>query len=62
MSRKLRFAAVVFTAAFLTNVIVVAMWPDSSVDLATAAVIGLATSAVLTWIEHRPRRSGRHRT
>lgn len=50
---KLAFAIVVFVAAFLANVIVVALWPDSTVEWITSAVIAAATAAALTLVYRR---------
>jgi hypothetical protein len=41
----------VFASAFIANIVVVALWPDSEPDLYTAAVIGAATATALVVVE-----------
>lgn len=53
MSKWLAFAIVVFVTTFLANVIVVAFWPDSTVEWITSAVIAAATAVALTLVYRR---------
>lgn len=51
MQRLMAFALTVFVAAFVVHVVVVGLWPDSSVDWYTALVIAAATATVLTFVQ-----------
>jgi hypothetical protein len=53
MSKWLEFGLVVFVTTFLANVIVVALWPDSSVEWITSAVVAASTAIALTLVYRR---------
>lgn len=53
MNSWLGFGVVVFVTTLLVNVVVVALWPDSSVEWLTSAVIAASTAVALTLVYRR---------
>ncbi|MGD2100975.1 MAG: hypothetical protein PVG83_01965 [Acidimicrobiia bacterium] len=53
MDRWYAFAFVVFATTFIVNVVVVALWPDRSVEWLTSAVVAGVVSVVLTVLARR---------
>lgn len=49
--RLLEFGAVVFVVTFVVNVLVVALWPDSSIDWAASFIVAGVAAIVLTIIQ-----------
>lgn len=53
MKTELAVGLVVFVATFVTNVAVVAVWPDNEVDWAASVIVAATTAVVLTLIFRR---------
>lgn len=53
MDRWYAFALVVFATTFIVNIVVVAIWPDRSVEWLTSAVVAAVVSVVLTVLARR---------
>lgn len=53
MDRWYAFALVVFATTFIVNIVVVAVWPDRSVEWLTSAVVAAVVSVVLTVLARR---------
>ncbi|MDH3250474.1 MAG: hypothetical protein OEQ47_16005 [Acidimicrobiia bacterium] len=53
MKTGLAVGLVVFVATFVTNVVVVAVWPDNEVDWAASVIVAATTAVVLTFVFRR---------
>jgi hypothetical protein len=53
MKTGLAVGLVVFVATFVTNVAVVAVWPDNEVDWAASVIVAATTAVVLTFVFRR---------